>query len=164
MADTVYHILAQVFDNFWKLLHFLPTGATIPSLPLPPMAVLFFFSFLVCFLSFFLLSNIFFIYISDVSPFPCFSSRNSVSYPPYSCFHEGAPPPTHTLLPPHPGINLHWGIKPSQDKGPLLSLMPDKVILCYTCCWSHGFLYVYSLVGGLVPGSSGRGLVNSQTT
>jgi hypothetical protein len=31
--------------------------------------------------------------------------------------------------------------------------MPDKVILCYICGWSHGTLHVYSLVGGLVPGA-----------
>ena len=31
-----------------------------------------------------------------------------------------------------------------------LTLMPDKNILCYICSWSRG----YSLVGGLVPGSS----------
>jgi hypothetical protein len=35
--------------------------------------------------------------------------------------------------------------------------MPNKVILCYICGWSHGSLHVYSLVGGSVPGSSGRG-------
>jgi hypothetical protein len=29
-------------------------------------------------------------------------------------------------------------------------LMPDKVILCYICSWTH----VYSLVYGLVSGSS----------
>jgi hypothetical protein len=34
-------------------------------------------------------------------------------------------------------------------------LMPSKAILCYTCSWSHGSLRVYSLVGDLVPGSSG---------
>jgi len=33
--------------------------------------------------------------------------------------------------------------------------MPDKAILCYICSWSHGLLHVHSLVGGLVPGSSG---------
>jgi hypothetical protein len=33
-------------------------------------------------------------------------------------------------------------------------LMTDKAILCYICSWSHGSLHVYSLVGGLVPGSS----------
>jgi hypothetical protein len=59
-------------------------------------------------------------------------------------------PPTHSPL--HgPGIPLHWGIEP----WPLL-LMPDNATLCYICGWSHGSLHVYSLVGDLVPGSSGR--------
>jgi hypothetical protein len=55
---------------------------------------------------------------------------------------------------PGPGIPLHGGIEPSQDQGSLLPLMTDKAILCYICSWSHGSLYVYSLVDGLVPGSS----------
>jgi hypothetical protein len=38
--------------------------------------------------------------------------------------------------------------------------MPVKAIFCYICSWSHGFLHVYSLVGGLVPGSSGVRLVD----
>ena len=58
-----------------------------------------------------------------------------------------------TLLP-CPGISLHWGIEPSQDRGSLLPLMSDKAILCYIRSWSHGSLHVYSLVGGLIPGSS----------
>jgi hypothetical protein len=62
---------------------------------------------------------------------------------------------THPLLPPCPGIPPHWGIEPSQDQGPLLSLMPDKPIHCYICSWSHESHHVYSLVGSLVPGSSG---------
>jgi hypothetical protein len=61
-------------------------------------------------------------------------------------------PPTHSC----PGTPLHWGIKPSQDQGPPFPLMPDKDTLCYICNWSHGPLHVYSLVGGLVPGSSGE--------
>jgi hypothetical protein len=36
----------------------------------------------------------------------------------------------------------------------LLPLMPYKAILCYICGRSHGSIYVYSLVCGLVPGSS----------
>jgi hypothetical protein len=63
----------------------------------------------------------------------------------------------HPFPPSRHGIPLHWGIEPSQDRGPLLPLMPDKAILCYICGWSHGSLHVYSLVGGLVPGSSGGG-------
>ena len=53
------------------------------------------------------------------------------------------------------GIPLHWNIEPSPDQRPLLPLMTDKAILCYICGWSHGSLHVYSLVGGLVPESSG---------
>ena len=57
------------------------------------------------------------------------------------------------LHPPHhTGFPLHWGIKPSQDKE--LPMMPDKTIPCYICSWSHGYLHIYSLIGGLVPGSS----------
>ena len=63
--------------------------------------------------------------------------------------------PSHPLPPPSPGIPLHWGIKPSQDQGSLFSLVSDKAILCYKCSWSHGSFNVYSLVGGLVPRSSG---------
>jgi hypothetical protein len=33
--------------------------------------------------------------------------------------------------------------------------MTHKAILCYICSWNHGSLHVSSLVGGLVPGSSG---------
>ena len=35
-------------------------------------------------------------------------------------------------------------IELSQDQGPFLPLIQDKTILCYTCCWSHGFPQVYS--------------------
>jgi hypothetical protein len=34
-------------------------------------------------------------------------------------------------------------------------LMTDMVILCYIYGWSHGSHHMYSLVGGLFPGSSG---------
>ena len=71
-------------------------------------------------------------------------------------FYEDAPRPTHPLPHPCPGIPQHWGIKPSQDQGPLLPLMQDKAILYHIWGWSHGLLHVYALVGGLVPVSSGR--------
>jgi len=67
-------------------------------------------------------------------------------------FYEGVPPLTHPLPSPRPCIPLHWGIEPSQDQGPFLSLMLSKVI----CSQSHGYLHLYSLVAGLVPGSSAR--------
>jgi hypothetical protein len=55
------------------------------------------------------------------------------------------PPPSHPPFPcslthPHlllcPGIPLYWGTEPSQDQGPLLSLMSHKSILSYICGWS----------------------------
>ena len=67
--------------------------------------------------------------------------------------YSTSPPPASMRVLPCPCI-LHWGIEPSQDQGPFLPLMPDKAILCYICGWNHGSLTVYSLVGGLVPGSS----------
>ena len=63
-------------------------------------------------------------------------------------------PPTHSpasCL----GIPLHWGIKHPQAQGPLLLLMSNKAILCYICSQCHGSFYLYSLVGGPVPRSSG---------
>ena len=100
--------------------------------------------------------DIWFIYIANVTLFPSFPPGNTLSHPPSPCFYDGAHPPTHSLLPPCPGILLHWGIKPSQDQGPLLPLMSYKAILSYIYGWSHGSLHMYSLVGGLVSGSSGR--------
>jgi hypothetical protein len=64
-------------------------------------------------------------------------------------------PPTYPLLPPCPGIPVHWGIEPSQNQGPFLPLMPYKAILYYLCVWCHGSLHVYSLVDILVLGISG---------
>jgi hypothetical protein len=81
--------------------------------------------------------------------------RNPLSHLPSPCFYEGFFPLTYLLLSPRPGIPLHRGIEPSQDLGPLLPLMPNKTILCNICSWIHGSLHVYSLVGSLVPGSSG---------
>ena len=95
----------------------------------------------------------YFIYISNIIPFPNFPPRNSLSHPPSSCFYESVPP--HPPVPPHPCIPLHWGIEPSLHQGPLLPWMPNKTILCYIYSWSHGSLHVYSLVDGLNPGSSG---------
>ena len=94
--------------------------------------------------------DIFFIYIFNVIPFPSSLSENLLFLPPSPCS------PTHPLSIPGPGIPLHWRIESSQDQGRLLPLMTDKVILvCHICSWSHGSLHVYSLVGDLVPGSSG---------
>ena len=103
--------------------------------------------------------DIFFIFISNVIPFPSFLVESPYPIPPlptsmrvflysptHSCLPDLAFPYTGALsLHRTKGFSFHW-------------LMPDKVILCYICSWSCGSFYVYSLVGGLVPGSSvGRG-------
>jgi hypothetical protein len=95
---------------------------------------------------------ILFIYISNDIPLLIFPSTNPLSLFPTPCLNEGAPPPTYPLQPQCPRIPLYWIIKPPQDQGPLLPLIPNKTILCSICSWSHGFLHVYSVVGGSVPG------------
>lgn len=70
-------------------------------------------------------------------------------------FYEHAPIAICPLQLQRPDITLHWGNKPSQDQGLFLPLMLDYAILCHICGCSHGSLHVYSLVGGLVPASSG---------
>ena len=93
---------------------------------------------------FFILLSILFIYISNDIHLPCFPSNppHPTSYS--LCLYEGASPHS-TPRPPHcSNIPLCWGIKPSQDQGLLLQLMPDKAILCYTSSWSYGPYHVYS--------------------
>ena len=75
---------------------------------------------------------------------------------PFSQFPLHKPHPIPIPFPPHhSSIPLHWGIKPPQDQGLPLPLMPDKAILSSICSWSHRSHHVYSSVGGLVPGNSG---------
>jgi hypothetical protein len=61
----------------------------------------------------------YFIYITNVMPFPNFPSENPVSLSFSPCL------PTHPLLLPGPGNPLYWSIEPSQDQGPLLPLMTN---------------------------------------
>jgi hypothetical protein len=49
----------------------------------------------------FLLLEIFFIYISNIFPFPDLPFRNPFSYPTSPCLYKGAPPYTPVLLPWH---------------------------------------------------------------
>jgi hypothetical protein len=60
----------------------------------------------------------------------------------YPCFYEGVPlptlPPTPTSPPWHSPTLGHWAFTGPR---PLLSLVPDKAILCYICSWSHGSLH-----------------------
>ena len=94
-----------------------------------------------------------FVYISNVIPF--LGPPPQTLYPILSSPSSMRVFPTNPLPPSCSRIPLYWDIKPSQNQGPLLPLMPDNVILCYLCGWSHGSLHVSSLVGGLVSGSSG---------
>ena len=101
------------------------------------------------FFSFLFVLDIFFIYISNVIPFPCFPSENPLSSPSFLCS------PTHTPASWswHSPILVHRAFT---DQGSLLPLMTNKAILCYICDWSHGTLWlvVYSLgVLGLLVGS-----------
>jgi hypothetical protein len=110
---------------------------------------------------------ILFTYISNLSSFqfplwkPPIPSHLTLLL--WGCF------PYSVLLPHCPSITLCWGMGPSQDQGSSLPLMPNKAILYYICRWSHGSLHVYSLICGLVSGSSGSSersgwliLLNSQ--
>jgi hypothetical protein len=103
-----------------------------------------------------LLLFILFAYISNAIFFPVFPLQNPIPSP-SCCLYVGAPLPTHSLPPHCPSIFLHWTILPPQDKGAPLTLMSNKVVLCYICSWSHGSLHVYSLVGGLVSELWGEG-------
>ena len=71
----------------------------------------------------------------------------------FKCYPP-SPPKTHYPLPLPPAhrpthshflalaFPPHWGIEPSQDQRPLLSLMTDQANLSYICSWSHEFLHV----------------------
>jgi hypothetical protein len=90
-----------------------------------------------------------------LSPFLVSPLQSPLAILLFLCIYEGAPSPTYPCQPHCSSILLCWGIKPEQDQGPLLPLMPDKAVFCDICSWSHGSLHVYSLIGGLVPRSSG---------
>jgi hypothetical protein len=70
-------------------------------------------------LFFYFLLDIYFIYISNVVPFPSFPSEKSLFPPTFPCSS------THPLHFPGSGIPLYRGIEPSQDLGPLLPLMTN---------------------------------------
>ena len=72
--------------------------------------------------SFLFLLDIIFICFSSNSPF--LVSPQKLPIPLHICASMRIFP-THTLPPPHTRICLHWDIKPSQDQGPLLTLMSD---------------------------------------
>ena len=79
----------------------------------------------------FILLDIFFIYTSNVFPFPGLTFGNSLSHPLSPCLYEGIHPPTYPLPSSCPGLPLHWGIEHPQAQGPLLPLMSNMAILCH---------------------------------
>ena len=101
--------------------------------------------------TYYILLDIFFIYISNVIPFPCFPSENPLlpPLPPYSL--------TYPLLIPGLATLGHRA-----STGPRASLPIDEQQghSLYICSWRLESHHVYSLVGGLVPGSS-EGTVGS---
>jgi hypothetical protein len=100
-----------------------------------------------------------FIYISNVVLLPSFLSPNPPSHPPlpFASMRVLPHPPTYSFLTTLAFPFTLGCIKPPQDQGPPLPLMPDKAILYYIRSWSHWSLHVYSLLGGLVPESSVEG-------
>jgi hypothetical protein len=81
-------------------------------------------------------------------------------FSPRNCHPIAGPPaalrvfphlPTHSWL---PTLSLPYtGAPPLQYQGPLLPLMPNKVILCYLCNWSSESLSPCVILGS-VPGSA----------
>jgi hypothetical protein len=106
------------------------------------------------FVFYFLSLDIFFYLQFKCYPQSWFPLQKPLSLPHFPGLYECALPLNDPLPPSVPSILLHWGIEPTQDQESLLPLIPNKAILCQICGWSHGSLHVYSLVGGLVPGSS----------
>ena len=110
MCEYILKILCIWVCQFVSVSYYIDNLAPKCNLTLTffKTAALFYLSFLL---------DIFFIYISNVIPFPCFPSENPLSPPSSTCS------PTLPLPFPSPGIPLFWGIEPSQDQGPHLPLM-----------------------------------------
>ena len=89
---------------------------------------------------FFILLDMFFIYISEVIPFPgCPIRKPPIPFPVLLPL-EGTPPPTYPFPPSCP----YSPTLPHQAQELLLPLMSNKAILCHIWGRSHG----YSLVDG----------------
>jgi hypothetical protein len=139
-----------IFSNIWSNVACVLVGSVYSITRFPiHLPFLIFFGFW---------GRLFYLFIFQIlqvlSPILSIPSTNPLS-PPLPFLYEGAPPPAHPILPQYPSFPLPWGIEPSQVQGSPLPLMPKKAILGYICSWSYGSLHVYSLVGGLVPGSFG---------
>ena len=87
----------------------------------------------------FLFFFIYFICLHFKCYFPLPVSLPQGPYPLLSplCLYEGAPQPDYLLLPKRPSFPLSWAIKPPQERGDSLPMMPHKAVLCHTFLWSH---------------------------
>jgi hypothetical protein len=111
-----------------------------PVPPLPSFNV--FFNWLFYLFAFQMVSP--FLVSPPQAPYPLLPPPASIRVLPRS-------PPNPASAPEHSPILDHQA-----STGPRGSPPSDKAILCYISSWSHGFPPVYSLVGGLVPGSFGE--------
>jgi hypothetical protein len=94
------------------------------------------------------LFDIFFIYISNVIPFPGFPTENPLPLPPFPA-HQ----PTHSCF-----LALAFPCTGHRaSKGPRVSPPIDVYKSSYKCSWSHESYQMYSLVHGLIPGISEGG-------
>jgi len=92
---------------------------------------------------------IFFIYISNVIPFPGFLTISSLPYPHPTSSVKVFPLPNHSFFPPPSAdIPLHWEIHLWQDRGLLLPLVPK------TRPSSATYNVWTTWDSGVVPGSS----------
>jgi hypothetical protein len=153
--------------SFWLIylfIHFISWFQThlLPLLPVPHLQILLpinsfpsFSLFLNCtYMNLFLFYCLFYLFTFQMWPLYPVS-------PPQIPYCLPTSPVSMRLLP-HPLSHSHISALAftcagplTQDQGDPLPQMPDKVILCYICSWSHRSLHVYSLVGSLVPGSFG---------
>jgi hypothetical protein len=90
-----------------------------------------------------------------LSPFPVFPHpKTPISSPPPPSLRVFPHPPTHSRI---PALAFPYTAASSLHRScPPIDVQQDHLLL-YICSWIHGCLYVYSLVGVLVPGSSGGG-------
>ena len=98
---TLKNITFEDYKYLTNIFHILPI--------LSPFTNIILNHFIISLTNFYFLLDIFFIYISNVIPFPSFPSKIPYLLPLSHCS------PTHPLPLPGPGIPLYLGIEPSQD-------------------------------------------------
>ena len=108
IRSHITHTISGVLFNVVLLKNFLHFSEFLNFCTRICQKILLTFIFYLC-----ILLDVFFIYISNIISFSSFLPQNPLSHSLSLCFYEGVPPLSHTLLPPHPDIPLHWCIQPS---------------------------------------------------